>query len=254
MDRPWQGQALVVVPTFNERENIVHLVTQLRAQPGDIHVLVVDDNSPDGTGLLVDAMAVGDAGVRALHREGKQGLGTAYRAGFHYGLEQGYQYICTMDADFSHDPASLPLLIDRAHAGADLVVGSRYVRGGQVVGSTRLRRFVSYGGNWLARGILGVSIRDCTAGFRCYHRRVLESIDLDAIFSSGYSFLTEMAYTCQRAGFRMAEVPITFTNRTLGASKISKAEIYKAFYTLIRLRTSALPWERMEAYYRRERA
>ncbi len=251
MERPWQGQALVVVPTYNERENVVQLVTGVRAQPGDIHVLVVDDGSPDGTGLLADALAVADAGVRVLHRPGKLGLGTAYLAGFHYGLDAGFQYICTMDADFSHDPASLPALIDAAHAGADLVVGSRYVAGGAVVGSTAPRKMVSYGANWLAHLLLGVSVRDCTAGFRCYRRRVLETIDLGAIFSSGYSFLIEMAYRCQQAGFRMAEVPITFTNRTLGASKISKTEIVKAFYTLVRLRTSLLPWERMMAYYRR---
>lgn len=253
MDRTWQGQALVIVPTYNERENIERLVTRLRAQPGDIRVLVVDDNSPDGTGALADALAAADAGVRVLHRAGKLGLGTAYRAGFHHGLEQGFQYMCTMDADFSHDPDSLPSLIDAAAAGSDLVVGSRYVRGGKVVGSTRLRRLISYGGNWLAHLLLGVSVRDCTAGFRCYRRRVLETINLDAIFSSGYSFLTEMAYLCQRAGFRSSEVPITFTNRTLGASKISRAEIYKAFYTLVRLRTSSLPWKRMSDFYHQRR-
>jgi len=245
----WQGQALAIIPTYNERENIIALIAALRAQRGDIHILIVDDNSPDGTGLLVDAYALGDPHVHVLHRAGKQGLGTAYRAGFHYGLEHGFQYICTMDADFSHDPASLPSLIDMAATGVDLVVGSRYVPGGRVVGSTRWRKFVSYGANWLARTILNVSIHDCTAGFRCYRRRVLETIDLDAIFSSGYSFLTEMAYHCQRAGFRVGESPITFTNRTQGASKISKTEIYKAFYTLIRLRTNGLPWERIMAWY-----
>ena len=253
MDRTWQGQALVVVPTYNERENIERLVAHLRAQPGDIHVLVVDDNSPDGTGALADALASTDPAVRVLHRTGKLGLGTAYKAGFAHGLAQGFQYLCTMDADFSHDPASLPLLIDAAAAGADLVVGSRYVPGGRIVGSSQLRQFISYGANWLAHLILGVTIRDCTAGFRCYRRRVLETIDLDAIFSSGYSFLTEMAYLCQRAGFRSAEVPITFTNRTEGASKISRSEIYKAFYTLLRLRTGALPWKRMSDFYNQRR-
>ncbi|MGL4651027.1 MAG: glycosyltransferase, partial [Caldilineaceae bacterium] len=186
-----------------------------------------------------------------LQRPGKLGLGTAYKAGFGYGLAHGFQYLCTMDADFSHDPASLPLLVDLAATGVDLVVGSRYVPGGRVVGSTRWRKFVSGGANGLARVVLGVSIRDCTAGFRCYRRRVLETINLDAIFSSGYSFLIEMGYYCQRAGFTTGEVPITFTNRTLGASKISKSEIYKAFYTLVRLRTSALPWDRMVAAYKR---
>ncbi len=239
----------MIVPTYNERENIVRLVLALRAQPGDIHVLVVDDNSPDGTGALVDAMTTADAGIHVLHRAGKMGLGTAYRAGFGYGLDHGFDYLCTMDADFSHDPASLPALIECAAGGVDLVVGSRYAKGGRVVGSTRTRQWISSGANWLAHTMLGVSIRDCTAGFRCYRRRVLETIDLDAIFSSGYSFLTEMAYLCQQAGFSSAEVPITFTNRTEGASKISRTEIIKAFYTLIRLRTSRLPWERMMAWY-----
>ena len=246
----WAGQALVIVPTYNECENIVKLVLALRAQPGDIHVLIVDDNSPDGTGLLASAIAAGDAGVQVLHRAGKLGLGTAYKAGFASGLALGYQYFCTMDADFSHDPASLPSLITMAAGGVDLVVGSRYVPGGRVVGSTRTRQAVSSGANWLAHTILGVSIRDCTAGFRCYRRRVLETIDLDAIFSSGYSFLTEMAYLCQRAGFSTGETPITFTNRTEGASKISRTEIVKAFYTLVRLRTGRLPWERMVALYK----
>ncbi len=250
--RIWAGQALVIVPTYNERENLVRLVLALRAQPGDIHVLVVDDNSPDGTGVLADAIAVADAGVHVLHRAGKLGLGTAYKAGFNYGLANGFDYLCTMDADFSHNPASLPALIDMAAMGVDLVVGSRYVPGGRVVGSTRTRQWISYGANSLAHSMLRVSIRDCTAGFRCYRRRVLETIDLDAIFSSGYSFLTEMAYLCQQAGFTSGEVPITFTNRTEGASKISRTEIIKAFYTLIRLRTSRLPWERIVALYKGE--
>jgi glycosyltransferase involved in cell wall biosynthesis len=243
---------LVIVPTYNERENIVRLVLALRTQPGNIHVLVVDDHSPDGTGALVDAIATADAGVHVLHRAGKLGLGTAYKAGFGYGLAQGFAYLCTMDADFSHDPASLPTLIDMAASGVDLVVGSRYVPGGRVVGSTRTRQAISSGANWLAHTMLGVSIRDCTAGFRCYRRQVLETMDLDAIFSSGYSFLTEMAYLCQQAGFRTGEVPITFTNRTEGASKISRTEIVKAFYTLVRLRTSRLPWEKMVAWYTRD--
>ena len=154
-----------------------------------------------------------------------------------------------MDCDFSHNPQSVPALLGKASQGHDLVVGSRYVAGGAVVGSTRSRKLVSYGANWLAHTFLGVATRDCTAGFRCYHRRVLEEINLDAIFSSGYSFLIEMAFHCQQAGFRIGEVPITFVNRTQGASKISKQEIYKAFYTLIRLRTAVLPWDKMVGYY-----
>lgn len=243
MNPSWQGQALMIVPTYNEKENLAHLVRRLRSLPGDVHVLVVDDNSPDGTGEIADGMALVDPGVRALHRAGKLGLGTAYRAGFHHGLSQGYRFLCTMDADFSHSPESLPDLLNLAAQGYDLVVGSRYVPGGAVVGSAASRKLISYGANWLARIILGINVQDCTAGFRCYRRHVLETIDLDAIFSSGYSFLIEMAFLCEQAGFRLGEVPITFVNRTEGASKISKSEIYKAIYTLIRLRTGGLPWE-----------
>ena len=239
----------MVVPTYNERENLARLVGRLLSLPGDIHVLVVDDNSPDGTGAIADAIAACNAGVHVLHRAGKLGLGTAYRAGFRYGVEHGYDYICTMDADFSHSPESLPALIDKAAAGYDLVIGSRYVRGGAVVGSPPLRKFISYAANTLAHTILGVTARDCTAGFRCYRRQVLEIVDLDAIFSSGYSFLVEMAFRVERAGFRTGEVPITFVNRTEGSSKISKLEIYKAMYTIVRLRTSALPWDRIMAIY-----
>ena len=241
----------MIVPTYNERENLAKLIGQLRALPGDVHVAVVDDNSPDGTGKIADAIAAGDDGVFVLHRAGKLGLGTAYRTGFDFGLGRGYRYICTMDADFSHNPQIVPTLVGHAADGYDLVVGSRYVPGGQVVGSTPMRKFVSYGANTLAHTFLGINVRDCTAGFRCYRRQVLETIDLDAIFSSGYSYLVEMAYRCQQAGFRVSEVPITFVNRTEGASKISKREIYKAFYTLIRLRTSALPWDRMVAVWRK---
>jgi glycosyltransferase involved in cell wall biosynthesis len=248
----WQGQAIMIVPTYNERENLAKLVARLRNLPGNVHVLIVDDNSPDGTGAIADAISASDESVHVLHREGKLGLGTAYRAGFHYGLEHNFQYICTMDADFSHSPESLPALLDKAASGYDLVIGSRYVPGGAVVGSPAIRKFVSYVANWLAHTLLGVEARDCTAGFRCYRRPVLETIDPDTIFSSGYSFLIEMAFHCQRAGFRIGEVPITFVNRTEGASKINRLEIYKAFYTLLRLRTSALPWHRWDAAMQRK--
>ncbi len=251
----WYGRALMIVPTYNESENLARLVGRLRALPGAIHLLIVDDASPDGTGAIADAIAACDTHVHVLHRSGKLGLGTAYRAGFRYGIEQGYDYLCTMDADFSHNPESLPALLDQAASGYDLVIGSRYVRGGAVVGSPPLRKFISYAANALAHTLLGVTALDCTAGFRCYRRPVLEAIDLDAIFSSGYSFLIEMAFLVERAGFRTGEVPITFVNRTEGASKINKREIYKAMYTIVRLRTRYLPWERIMAVYynRRER-
>jgi glycosyltransferase involved in cell wall biosynthesis len=251
MTTAWSGQALVIVPTYNECENLERLVTQLRSLSNDIHVLIVDDNSPDGTGEIADRLASLDGGVSVLHRAGKLGLGTAYIAGFHRGLERGYQYLCTMDADFSHDPASLPSLIDKAASGYDLVVGSRYIQGGGMAGRGLGLRMLSYGANSLARLFLRITIHDCTAGFRCYRRTVLETLELDSIFSSGYSFLIEMAYRCQHAGFLCAEVPIFYVNRTEGTSKISKREIYKALYTLFRLRTSSLPWNKFDTVYNR---
>lgn len=253
MHEAWSGAALMIVPTYNERENLPELVRQLRALPGDVHVLVVDDGSPDGTGALADALAAQDAGVAVIHRSGKLGLGTAYQAGFVHGLARGYRFICTMDADFSHNPADLPRLLAMAANGYDLVVGSRYVPGGSVVGWPAGRKVISYVANRLAHLFLGLSTRDCTAGFRCYRREVLETIPAASIFSSGYSFLMEMAYLCEAAGFRIGEAPITFVNRTQGDSKISKLEIVKAVYTLLRLRTRALPWDRMVGVVRRYR-
>jgi glycosyltransferase involved in cell wall biosynthesis len=243
----------MIVPTYNELENLPQLLRALRGLPGDLHVLVVDDNSPDGTGALADSLAAQDAGVRVLHRPAKLGLGMAYKAGFAYGLAHDYQYLCTMDADFSHNPATVPALLEKTQAGYDLVVGSRYVPGGSVVGWPPLRKLISYVANRLAHLFLGIATRDCTSGFRCYRRLVLETIPLETIFSGGYSFLIEMAFLCQQAGFRIGETPITFVNRTQGASKISKLEIYKAVYTLLRLRTRALPWDRMLGFYHRAR-
>jgi dolichol-phosphate mannosyltransferase len=216
-------------------------------------VLIVDDASPDGTGPIADRLAAADPGIQVIHRTGKLGLGTAYKSGFAHGLARGYDYLCTMDADFSHNPESVPALLDKANQGYDLVIGSRYVAGGNIIGCTRWRRFVSYTANWLAHTVLGIDARDCTAGFRCYRRTVLETIPLDAIFSSGYSHLIEMAFYCQQAGFRVGEVPITFVNRTEGTSKISRSEIYRAMYTLLRLRTAILPWEQMVGLYQRHR-
>ena len=248
------NSVLMIIPTYNERENIRQLVSELRALPLDVHVLVVDDGSPDGTGAIADEIAAHDPGVAVLHRAGKLGLGTAYKAGFAYGLARQYQYICTMDADFSHNPASLPALVEKAMARDDLVIGSRYVRGGGVVGWPAGRKLLSAVANRMAHLFLGIAARDCTAGFRCYRRVVLETVPLHRIFSGGYSFLIEMAFLCEAAGFRIGEVPIIFVNRTQGASKISKLEIYKAMYTLIRLRTRALPWERWDVYNARRKA
>jgi len=227
-------KSTVIVPTYNERENIVLLVPELLALPVGVRVLVVDDNSPDSTGLIAEEMSAKDSRVSVVHRPGKLGLGTAYIAGFKQALATGSDCILTMDADYSHHPRYVLAMIERSQT-ADLVIGSRYVRGGGAVDSPAMRRLLSYGANAFAKIVLGLKARDCTAGFRCYRREVLESIDLDSIFSNGYSFLIEMLYHVQRRGWKVAEVPIQFTDRRLGASKISRNEISRALYTVLRL-------------------
>jgi dolichol-phosphate mannosyltransferase len=227
--------AYLVLPTYNEAENIVLLVPQVLALPLNMHVVVVDDNSPDGTGALADHLAAEYPDrVEVIHRAGKLGLGTAYLAGFHRVLAAGADRILTMDADFSHDPRYIPDLAARC-ASADVVIGSRYVPGGGAVDSPPLRRLISYLGNFLAHVVLGLKAHDVTAGFRLYRREVLESIPLDTIFSSGYSFLTEMLFLVEQRRWRVAEVPILYRDRTRGQSKISSREIYRAMYTVGRL-------------------
>ncbi len=230
-------KATVIVPTYNERENIALLVPDLLALPVGLHVLVVDDNSPDSTGLIADEFAAREPRVTVIHRAGKLGLGTAYIAGFKQALATGSDRILTMDADYSHHPRFIPALIERS-ADVDLVIGSRYVRGGGAVDSPTLRRLLSYCANAFAKTMLGLRAMDCTAGFRCYRRPVLESIDLDSIFSDGYSFLIEMLYKVERRGWKVAEVPIQFKDRRLGTSKISQTEVTRALYTVMRLSVS----------------
>jgi glycosyltransferase involved in cell wall biosynthesis len=226
----------VIVPTYNEKENIEALVTQLLALEPPLEVIVVDDNSPDGTGQIVDRMAAEAPGrVHGVHRAGKLGLGTAYIAGFHRALDAGSDYIITMDADFSHPPQAIPSMVEKIEQGYDLVIGSRYVPGGAAVACTLPRKLLSWGANAVTRVLLSLQAHDTTAGFRCYRREVLEAIDLDHIFSNGYSFLIEMLYKVQRQGWRIGEVPIVFRNRREGASKISRDEIVKALYTVVRL-------------------
>ena len=228
-------KATVIVPTYNERDNIRQLVDLILAQPTPVDVLIVDDNSPDGTGELADQLAAQrDGRVAVIHRPGKLGLGTAYIAGFKQALAAGAERIITMDADFSHHPRYIPDLLGRS-VQADLVIGSRYVPGGGTRFCSLKRRLLSRGANLFARLMLGLQAHDCTAGFRCYRREVLQSIDLDAIFSDGYSFLIEMIYKVQRKGWRVAEVPIIFEDRRHGLSKISRVEIVKALYTVLRL-------------------
>lgn len=225
----------IVLPTYNESENIVQLVPQLLALPAEgLNVLIVDDNSPDGTGPIADRLSAEYSGrVAVIHRAGKLGLGTAYLAGFQRAFELGASHILTMDADFSHHPRYIPIMLARS-ASADLVIGSRYVAGGGM-DAPFIRRLLSRVANTVAHMFLGLKARDMTAGFRLYRREVLESIPLDRIFSSGYSFLIEMLFLVEQRGWRVAEVPIRYADRTLGKSKISRNEIYKAWYTVARL-------------------
>ncbi len=226
----------VIVPTYNEKENIAALTELLLELPLLPHVIIVDDNSPDGTGAIADELAATHAGrVTVLHREGKLGLGTAYIAGFHRALADGSDLIITMDADFSHHPRYIPAMVEKIETGYDLVIGSRYVPGGDTIECTWPRKALSWGANAFARTLLSLHAHDTTAGFRCYRREVLESIALDQIFSNGYSFLIELLYMVQRGGWRIGEVPIVFQNRQQGASKISKSEISRALYTVVRL-------------------
>jgi len=227
-------RALVIIPTYNERENLPRLITELLSLPAPLEIVVVDDNSPDGTGRLADEWAAKSQRVQVLHRAGKLGLGTAYVAGFKHGLKMGVDYLLTMDADFSHQPHYITDLLARAPY-ADLIIGSRYVAGGRAVDSPLLRRLLSYGANLFAKTLLGLQARDCTAGFRCYRRALLESLPLDHIFSNGYSFLIELLFHIQRQGWQVAEVPIEFIDRREGVSKISRAEITRAIYTVLRL-------------------
>jgi len=221
--------ALVVIPTYNERENLGPIIERLRAVLPSTDVLVVDDSSPDGTGELADKLAEADSRVHVLHRAEKTGLGTAYVAGFRWGLSRGYAALVEMDADGSHAPEDLPRLLDRLPA-ADLVIGSRYVPGGRVVNWPRRREFLSRGANLYSKLALGARINDITAGFRAYRRAVLEALDLDSIASRGYCFQIDLAWRTVLAGFRVVEVPITFTEREIGQSKMSGPVMGEAFW------------------------
>jgi dolichol-phosphate mannosyltransferase len=231
---------LICLPTYNERENIEPMVRALRGLDlEDLHVLVIDDNSPDGTGEIADGLAEADDHVHVLHRERKQGLGPAYLAGFRRGLELGAEHIFEMDCDFSHDPEDVPRLVAAAE-DADLVLGSRYVPGGGTRNWGLLRRFISRGGSLYAQVLLQLGVRDLTGGFKCYRREVLERIDLEAISSLGYAFQIETTYRAIRAGFRVTEVPITFVDREVGGSKMSKAIVLEAVWKVPVLRARAL--------------
>ena len=231
-------RATVCLPTYNERENLEPMLRAL----GDkgVRVLVIDDNSPDGTGEQADRLAAELDYVGVLHRQRKEGLGPAYLDGFRRALADGAELVLEMDCDFSHDPADVPRLIAAAEDGADVVLGSRYIAGGGVRNWGLLRRFVSAGGSFYARIVLGASVRDLTGGFKCYRRRVLETIDLGAIQSKGYAFQIETTYRALLAGFSVVEVPITFADREAGGSKMSKGIVAEAMWKVPALRLAAL--------------
>jgi dolichol-phosphate mannosyltransferase len=232
----------LVIPTYNEAENVGPIVRAAAAQldqavPGQYRILVVDDNSPDGTGRLADELAAELPGVEVLHRPAKQGLGQAYLAGFGHALAAGAELVMEMDADFSHDPKYLHDLLAAAEH-ADLVLGSRYVKGGGTRNWGLLRRLISRGGGVYARAILGVKVRDLTGGFKCIHRSVLEAIDLPSLRAEGYVFQIEVTYRAIRHGFRVVEVPIVFSDRTVGSSKMSTRIALEAMWLVPRLRSS----------------
>jgi dolichol-phosphate mannosyltransferase len=230
------NSALVVIPTYNERENLDAIVSAVLAAERRVDVLVVDDNSPDGTGELADAIAEKEPRVHVLHRRKKEGLGRAYLHAFQWGLEKNYQYLLEMDADFSHDPRYLPALLSEAERGIDLVLGSRYVTGGGTINWGVGRQVLSRGGSLYARSILGVDVRDLTSGFKCFHRRVLEAIDLEQVRSTGYGFQIELTYRALKKGFRVKELPIVFEDRRVGQSKMSRKIIAEALAMVWKLR------------------
>jgi dolichol-phosphate mannosyltransferase len=229
--------AWLILPTYNEAENIGPIVRAAREQlrPGDT-ILIVDDNSPDGTGVIADDLATKIEGVEVLHRPGKQGLGRAYLAGFAHALAGGADLVLEMDSDFSHDPADLPRLIGAAEQGADLVLGSRYVSGGAIADWGLMRRLVSRGGSWYARTILGVEVRDLTGGFKCFRRNVLESLDLESVHADGYGFQIELTYRTIQASFRVVELPIVFRDRRVGQSKMTARIALEAVWKVPALR------------------
>jgi dolichol-phosphate mannosyltransferase len=229
-------RVLVIVPTYNERENLEAIVAAVHEHLPEADLLVVDDGSPDGTGALAEQLAARDPRVAVLHREKKQGLGTAYVAGFRRALGSDYEYVFEMDCDFSHDPKYLPVLLAAARGGADLVLGSRYVAGGGTVNWGPMRKLISRGGSLYARTILGVPVRDLTGGFKCFRRRVLEAIDLSTVSAQGYGFQIEMTYRAIKLGFRVEEVPIVFVDRRVGQSKMSKKIFVEALTLVWRLR------------------
>ncbi|MEE1938919.1 polyprenol monophosphomannose synthase [Streptomyces sp. TRM 70361] len=223
------GRVLVIIPTYNEVDNIRPVVTRVRAAVPEADVLVADDNSPDGTGKAADELAADDERVRVLHRQGKEGLGAAYLAGFRWGIEHGYDVLVEMDADGSHQPEELPRLLT-ALKGADLVLGSRWVPGGRVVNWPRYRELLSRGGSTYSRFLLGMPLRDITGGFRAFRRETLLGLDMDDVASQGYCFQVDLVHRAHRAGYQVVEVPITFVERERGDSKMNRDIVAEALW------------------------
>jgi len=233
-------RALVIIPTYNERENITRIIDLVLYQDPSIDVLIIDDGSPDGTGQLADEIAAVNPRVNVIHRPSKMGLGTAYLAGFKWALQRSYAYILEMDADFSHDPAHLPQFLTSIQ-DADLVLGSRYREGRvTVVNWPVARLLLSYFANVYARVVTGLQLYDATGGFKCFRRSVLEAINLDDVRSNGYAFQIEMSFRAWRRGFRIVEIPIVFVDRTEGVSKMSKRIVREAIWMVWRLRFASL--------------
>ena len=232
-------KTLIIVPTYNELENIRRLLPELMALSPDIRVLVVDDNSPDGTGKLADELAAENERISVLHRPGKLGLGSAYVAGFRYAIQQDVDCVFEMDADFSHDPAMVPRFIEEI-ASCDVVIGSRYISGINVVNWPMSRLLLSYFANIYTRLVTGMTIRDTTSGYKCFRREVLEHIELDEVRSDGYAFQIEMNFRCWRKGYRLREIPIIFVDRRSGTSKLSQGVINEAVWIVWWLRLQRL--------------
>jgi dolichol-phosphate mannosyltransferase len=223
------GSVLVIIPTYNEADNLQPIVARVRASVPEAHILVADDNSPDGTGEIADKLASRDGRLHVLHREGKEGLGAAYLAGFRWGIDNGYGVLVEMDADGSHQPEELPRLLT-ALKGADLVLGSRWVPGGRVVNWPRSREYLSRGGSTYSRLLLDVPVRDVTGGYRAFRADALKGLGMDAVASQGYCFQVDLAHRAVRAGYHVVEVPITFVERVRGDSKMSRDIVAEALW------------------------
>ncbi len=229
-------RSLVIIPTYNEKENIKIVIEKLRALKIDLDILIIDDNSPDNTAVIVRETQKTMPNLHLIERPGKLGLGTAYVMGFKWALERDYQYILEMDADLSHNPEDVPRLIKECEKGSDLVIGSRYCNGVNVINWPIKRLILSYGANKYTRVVTGLPVKDATAGFKCFHRRVLAAIDLTRLKSSGYSFQIEMNFRAWKKGFKLAEIPIIFIERSEGKSKMSRGIVYEAVFMVWKLK------------------